>query len=96
MRNSVLKIFALKILLSYYSYKIFHPPANEASRKVTNSTKRKNPAFIKPIDVDKDEGGIYKARHNKNQDIKEIPDSEDMHLDLPISRRKAEEIDNVT
>jgi hypothetical protein len=45
--------------------------------------------------VDRDEGGIYKARSNKNKDIKEIPDGEDMHLDLPVNRRRAEEIEIV-
>ena len=50
---------------------------------------------MKPIDVDKDDGGVYKARQKKNQDIKEVPDNDDMHLDLPVSRRVAEEIDDV-
>ncbi len=71
-----------------------HPNRDEVGSTKQQGT-RKNPAFIKPIDVDRDEGGIYKARKNKNKDIKEIPDSEDMHLDLPVNRRRAEEIEIV-
>lgn len=75
-----------------------HPSKEELHSTKANSTntiKRKNPVFVKPIDVDKDDGGVYKARQKKNQDIKEVPDNDDMHLDLPVSRRVAEEIDDV-
>lgn len=58
--------------------------------------KRQN---VKIIDVDKDDSGIYKAKKsiNKNNqvvDAHEIPDDENMIVDLPVNMRQADEIDN--
>ncbi len=49
---------------------------------------------VKPLDVDKDDGGIYKARRNKPDTIaREIPDNDNMIIDLPIERQIASEVE---
>ena len=56
-------------------------------RKVTNLNQKS-----KPIDMDRDEGGIYKARKAKtDSNATEIPDNDNMIVDLPIEKQKADD-----
>ncbi len=45
------------------------------------------------VDVDKDEGGIFKARNNnRDNNAKTIPDSHDMYIDKPVDYRNAKPV----
>ena len=46
--------------------------------------------------VDKDEGGIFKARNNSNDNnAKTVPDSRDMYVDKPVDHRNARQVIDV-
>jgi hypothetical protein len=84
----------MKLFLSYHR----RPTSDEVlyTNKPTVYNVRK-PAIlnpVKPVDMDKDEGGIYKARKNMNDyNANEVPESENMIVDLPIEQQIAYEVD---
>ena len=44
------------------------------------------------MNVDRDDGGIYKARNNNNNNARTIQDSRDMYVDKPIDYRRADRV----
>ncbi|CAH1774299.1 unnamed protein product [Owenia fusiformis] len=52
----------------------------------------KHKRTTRQVDLDKDEGGVFKARHVRDRDAREIEESKDTRVDLPIDQVEAEEI----
>ena len=49
----------------------------------------------KPLNVDRDDGGIYKARNNNYDNARTVPDNNHMYTDMPVDYRRANEVHNV-
>ena len=55
-------------------------------------TKNPNP---NRLNVDKDESGIYKARHSSYDTAKTVDDGHDMFVDMPVDFKKANRVIHV-
>ncbi|CAF0856314.1 unnamed protein product [Brachionus calyciflorus] len=58
------------------------------NRQNQNSQKSNNSR----LDLDRDEGGIFKAKNKNPNNAKTIQDSKDMYVDMPVDYRKPREI----
>jgi len=63
------------------------PPPKESSPPA-NSNKK-----AKPVDLDKDEGGVFKSKAKK-QKASEVKEEKGVKEELPIDKRKAEEVED--
>ena len=64
---------------------VIGPRGNRGSQKSNNSR----------LDLDRDDGGVFKAKQKNNNNAKTIQDSKDMYIDMPVDYRKPKEIIDV-
>jgi hypothetical protein len=64
------------------------PPVTGPKPNGINQNRNQN----RQLNVDKDDGGIYKARNNNSNNARTIQDSRDMYVDKPIDYRRADRV----
>ncbi|CAF0892673.1 unnamed protein product [Adineta steineri] len=67
-------------------------PVREEYDFFNNKPQQHRRGPIKEIDLDRDDGGIYKGRLNHRERIREIDDTRDTKVDLPVDHRQVETV----
>ena len=66
-------------------------------RNPNNQPNNYNNQPSKPLNVDRDDGGIYKAKNtNHYNDAKIIPDNKNMYTDMPVDYKRTDVVHNVS
>lgn len=67
------------------------PPVIGPKPNRNNQAKQNNSR----LDVDRDEGGIFKAKNKNSNNVKTVQDSNELYVDMPVDFKKAKQIINV-
>jgi hypothetical protein len=69
------------------------PPVREEYDFFNNKPQQHRRGPTKEIDLDRDDGGIYKGRTNHRERVREVNETRDTKVDLPIDYREVQTID---